>query len=175
MIIAVPLFGDEIAPRYEYANSFLIANVSGGVVKYIYRVERESFEWMKGLKRLRKMGVHIILCSGFNRRFVPLAEEWGIQVYCGYTGDARILIERYAKGDLVATFPGKHRCPRRKVNNRRRHRRRMDGRGRSFQEIMERASAGRKGEERCLDTIKQDQKEEDQERGDDSAGVVKRM
>ena len=103
MRIAVPLFGKDIAPRYVYADLFLIAHIEDGQIQKAYTVRLDFLGWPSRLNQLKNLGVDTILCGGFNRWFVPLAEELGLNVIAGNIGDACQVVEAFARGDLIAT------------------------------------------------------------------------
>jgi len=96
MLVAVPLFGRDVAPRFRFADRFLIADISNGEFSSeLYAVMRGG--WPGRLMELKRLGVRTVLCSGFNRRFVPLAASMGINVISGLGGDARAQIEAFAR------------------------------------------------------------------------------
>ena len=97
MIVAVPLFGRDVAPRFRFADRFLIADVRDG------EFTSEQVASLRGgcsdrLMELKRIGVQTVLCSGFNRRFVPLATSIGIHVISGLGGDAWTTVEAFAHG-----------------------------------------------------------------------------
>jgi len=103
MIVAIPLFGDSVAPRFGFADKALIATISENGVdreETIHLVEGGLFEL---LGQLRGMGVEVLLCGGFNRRFVPLAESMGFSIYAGLSGHYHQILESFVRGDRMPT------------------------------------------------------------------------
>ncbi len=131
MRVAVPLFGQDLAPRFGYADSFLVAEVIDGQVVRIDSVGLEFAGWPNRLGQLKKLGVNTILCGGFNRWFLPLAEDLEIDVIAGLAGNARQVVDAFARGEAMPTFPcrgmpqrrrGGHVCERKNKHARRRRR-----------------------------------------------------
>ncbi len=104
MRVAVPLFGNDVAPRFGFADSFLIVEISN---KRIVREDRyitAVSSWVNRLGELKDAGIEIILCGGFNRTYLPLAEQLGMQVIPGLVGDARETVEAFLRGEARPTF-----------------------------------------------------------------------
>lgn len=101
MRVAVPLFGQDVAPRFGFADSFLIADISPAGAHLSNQVICLVGGWATRLNGLRALNVRVLLCGGFNRTFIPLAQNMGIQVHAGCAGDARRVVERFANGDSM--------------------------------------------------------------------------
>lgn len=96
-ILAIPLFGDDVAPRFCAASEFLIAPLPGGALGELRHATVASGSWPRRLSQLTSMGVTVLLCGGFDRRFLPLAEGLGLRVVWGLTGLARDRAADYAR------------------------------------------------------------------------------
>ncbi len=107
MKVAVPLFGKVVAPRFGFAEEFLIAEVSAGEVSGIKVVALTALDWHGRLAELKDQGVKVLLCGGFNRQFDPLAESLGIEVIAGIAGDADAVVGVWARNEEL---PISHRC-----------------------------------------------------------------
>jgi predicted Fe-Mo cluster-binding NifX family protein len=99
-MLGVPLHGDDVAPRFCSAHEFAIAELDGGRVSPIFRLTIRDESWSKRLERLSDAGVEVLLCGGFNRRFLPHAEALGIRVISGLAGEAERLIAAYARDEI---------------------------------------------------------------------------
>ncbi len=104
MLVAVPLFGQDVAPRFGFADSFLIAEIVDNQVLRADQVVTIADGWVSRLGQLRDLGIEVLLCGGFNRAFVPLAEELGVSVLAGLVGEARQVLEAFARGEATPTF-----------------------------------------------------------------------
>ena len=99
MRVAVPLFGNAVAPRFGFADEFLFADVAAGSVSGTERITLSARGWHGRLAELSGRGVAVLLCAGFNRQFEPLAESFGIQVIAGLGGEADALVLAYSRGE----------------------------------------------------------------------------
>lgn len=99
-MLAVPLHEEDVAPRFCSADRFIIAELRGGQVCRVRRLTFPEEEWSARLEHLAATGVQVLLCGGFNRRFLPLAEGLGIQVIPGLAGKAEQLIEAFVRDEI---------------------------------------------------------------------------
>ena len=74
------------------------------------RVAVHGISWSERLGLLARQDVSVLICAGFNRRFLPLAENLGIRVEWGLTGRAADLIDAFCRGELdrYRICPGHH-------------------------------------------------------------------
>jgi len=100
MIVGVPLFGENVAPRFCSASEALLIELSGDCDRRVTRVPLVGCDCKRRLNALRGLGVDVLLCGGFNRRFLPLATGLELEVYWGLEGDAVFLVERLVKGEI---------------------------------------------------------------------------
>ncbi len=101
MLVAVPLFGQDVAPRFGFADSFLIAEIEDRQLVRTDQVATVADGWANRLGELRDLEVEVLLCGGFNRAFVPLAEDLGISILAGLAGNARQIVEAFARGEAM--------------------------------------------------------------------------
>jgi predicted Fe-Mo cluster-binding NifX family protein len=106
MKVAVPLLGNDVAPRFGEASQFLIAESHNSHVVSFTTVNIAHLgDWVFRLSELEISGVNVALCCGFNRFYWPLAIERGIRVITGATGDARKLVEAFVRGEELPLLP----------------------------------------------------------------------
>ena len=101
MRVAIPLFGKDVAPRFGFADAYLVATVDAEKVLSTEQVQNTGQGWPHRMDQLKDIGVKVLLCGGFNRKFLPLAEDLGIRVFAGLTGDARACVEAFARGEKM--------------------------------------------------------------------------
>jgi len=99
-MLAVPLHGDDVAPRFCSAEQFAIAKLDAGRAHRICRLTIRDEAWPKRLEHLAVAGVSVLLCGGFNGSFLPHAEALGIRVISGFAGEAERLIDAFARGSV---------------------------------------------------------------------------
>lgn len=151
-MLAVPLHGDDVAPRFCSADQFLLADPENGQLR-TQRLTLAEQEWFQRLERLSAAGVRVLLCGGFNRHFLPVAEGLGIRVISGLAGRADRLIDAFLRNELerYRFLP----C---------RERRRRRGGSRWSEQIRAGASLKprpRKGRKSCRDTTDLDRQDKD--------------
>lgn len=118
MIIAVPLFGRHVAPRFCSASVALVTEISDDYARRITRLPIPEVHWARRLRTLREQGVDVLLCGGFNRAFLPLATGLGLEVYWGLEGDAASLVDQLLRGEL-SSYHAECSSPRRRQKGRR--------------------------------------------------------
>ncbi len=99
-MLGVPLHGDDVAPRFCSADRFMIAELDGDRVRRVRRLSIPEEAWSERLERLSAAGVRVLLCGGFNRSFLPLAESFGIRVISGLAGEAERLIDAFLRDEI---------------------------------------------------------------------------
>ena len=139
-MLAVPLHGDDVAPRFCSADQFLIAEPDGDRAQHVRRLTISEVTWSQCLERLSAAGVRVLLCGGFNRSFLPLAEGLGIRVISGLAGEAEQLIDAFLRDEIE-----RYRFLPRRGRRRGRHG------GGAARRGDERELRGKKGVDRCRD------------------------
>ena len=99
-MLGVPLHGADVAPRFCSADRIMIAELDGDRVCRVRRLSIPEESWSERLKFLSAAGVRVLLCGGFNRSFLPVAEGLGIRVITGLTGEAERLIDAFLRDEL---------------------------------------------------------------------------
>ena len=161
-MLAVPLHGSDVAPRFCSADRFLIAELDRGQILHVRRLTFPEEAWSKRLERLSTAGVKVLLCGGFNRGFVPFAEGLGIRVISGLAGEAEQVIDAFLRDEIE-----QYRFLPCGTGRRERHRAGWPRRGheRALRELR-----GRRGVEPCRDTTEPVRREPDPAR--DGAAAV---
>lgn len=98
--LAIPRFGDEVAPRFCAADDFVLVEVDDGAVASRHSLSLAGVPWPERLSRLAARDVSVLLCGGFNRHYVPRATSLGIHVCWGLVGRADDLVVAYCRGDI---------------------------------------------------------------------------
>jgi predicted Fe-Mo cluster-binding NifX family protein len=88
MRIAVAVFGQEVSPRWCGAPAALIATVRDGSVVAREVLPLADCSNTARLGKLHARGVSVLVCGGFDRRYLSLAERLGVRVVWGVTGSA---------------------------------------------------------------------------------------
>jgi predicted Fe-Mo cluster-binding NifX family protein len=106
---AIALFGEEVSPRFCYAENALVVSFVNG--QEVWRqVVSLGEPWIPHrLSLLAALGVRTILCGAFNRAYLLAAEGLGIQVITGISGNAEDVVVRFRRGRKPAARAGQRR------------------------------------------------------------------
>lgn len=110
MRAAVPMFEENVAPRFGFADRFLIGDIDQHRVVHAEEVRIDFGGWPARLEAIRHLGVDVLLCCGFNRHYLPLCDTLGVRVIAGLTGDGRALLDSFASDRLPKSQVGRF-CP----------------------------------------------------------------
>ncbi|UCF33640.1 MAG: hypothetical protein JSV78_15040, partial [Phycisphaerales bacterium] len=100
MLVAIPLFGDEVSPRFGWCAEVLLATVDDG------RVQQQEVRDVRHLapcqlpEFLQSLAVENVICGGVNRRFQEEMEHRGMKVVWGVIGPATDALIALTKGTL---------------------------------------------------------------------------
>ena len=100
--VAIPRYGESVAPCYGYAATVAIFTIADGVV-----VEQRDFTLtsprvLDRVRLLRDQGVDTLICGGVQDRFEDIIRANGIQVLSWVSGNAEDLLREYLRGALNA-------------------------------------------------------------------------
>jgi len=98
--VAVPVFGNRVAPRLECAGLLLVADIRDGQM-----AERKSYPvWEPSphalLGALLSLGMEAVICGGISGFMARRLQAAGIKVYANVMGDADAALDMFAKGEL---------------------------------------------------------------------------
>jgi hypothetical protein len=94
---AIPLFGEEISPRFCYARQALILDWEGDSVRRRTLARLGSTAYPERLEILARRGATLLICGAFPRDQLDEAARLGIRVVCGAAGAVP-----HSDGDLAA-------------------------------------------------------------------------
>jgi hypothetical protein len=109
MRIALSIYEEDISPRFCGADRFLIVDIEGGGEKSRRVIAAVPADFGDRLVLLRDLGVRELLCGGFNRCYLPLAEFLGLRVLWGFWGPADAVVLRRLGGQEAAPTLGPRR------------------------------------------------------------------
>jgi predicted Fe-Mo cluster-binding NifX family protein len=100
--VAIALFGEEVSPRFCFAEQVLVVSFENG--REIRRnVVGLGEPWLpRRIAHLAAMGVRTLLCGAFNRAYLPNAERLGIRVVTGISGKAEDAVASFRRGQIVS-------------------------------------------------------------------------
>ncbi len=95
MVFALPLFGSEIAPRFDCAEEFLLATVEEGEIIGICYMAMEEENLIQRIKNLSSRKVDTIICSSIDDFSLRMLNGLGIKIVPWTTGNAWQALERF--------------------------------------------------------------------------------
>jgi predicted Fe-Mo cluster-binding NifX family protein len=100
MIVAVPVYGNEVAPRFGEATELVVAQAYEGRIHSIRRVSLGT----QGTEQIYSLVVslrpHAVICGGIRRSLQRLLEREHIAVFWGVIGRAEDALNLYLAGRL---------------------------------------------------------------------------
>ncbi|MBN1608239.1 MAG: hypothetical protein JW940_16525 [Polyangiaceae bacterium] len=112
--IAIPRFGEDVAPCFEYSATISIFTARRRQVIDQADFRLKSRDPLDRVRLLRDQGVSTLICGGVQDRFEYLVGASGIRVISWVSGSVDELLRRFldgqlTSGDAAATRPrGRH-------------------------------------------------------------------
>ena len=101
MKVAMPRFGETIAPCFEYSATIAIFTVRGRRVVEQTDFRLQSLEALDRLRLLRDQAVDTLICGGVQTVFEDALLESGISVISWMSGSVDDLLQRFLLGELA--------------------------------------------------------------------------
>ncbi len=107
MRVAIPTFGEDISPRFCFAREMLVIDLVADAEVGRSRVPLGDTSWPERLAILTAQQVEVLLCGGFPRHYLSVAEASGIQVIVGLVGTVEEVVTAFRKGTVneLVVFP----------------------------------------------------------------------
>jgi len=100
--VAIPRFGEVVAPCFEYSATIAVFTLRGRKVIDQTDFCLQSREAFDRLRLLRDQRVDTLICGGVQAFFEDALVESGISVISWVSGSVDDLLKRFLAGDLVA-------------------------------------------------------------------------
>lgn len=123
MRVAIPTFGVDISPRFCFAREMIVVDVVGGDEVSRRHVALGDTSCPERLTILTGQHVDVLLCGGFPRHCLPMAEASGIHVVVGLVGAVEDILIAYRQGTLKAPDIASPEGPALRSNDPKDHRR----------------------------------------------------
>lgn len=102
MKVAIPHFGDSVAPCFEYTATIAIFSVEDTEVVGQTDYSLQSQRAFDRARLLRDQGVDTLICGGIQDRFEDLIRANGIQTISWVYGTVEELLDLFLRGELSA-------------------------------------------------------------------------
>jgi predicted Fe-Mo cluster-binding NifX family protein len=116
MLVAIPLFGDEVSPRFGWCAEVLLASVDDGQVQQQEVRDVRHLAPCQLPEFLQLLAVEKVICGGVSQSFQKEMERRGMEVIWGVIGTACDALAALMKGTLQ---PDQFVCPGRRGGTRR--------------------------------------------------------
>ncbi len=95
MVIALPVFGSQISPRFDCAETFLLAIVKRQMIEQVSYLPMKEKNLLQRIKKLSSWKVDKIICDGIDDFSLRLLSDLEIQVIPWITGNAQQALEEF--------------------------------------------------------------------------------
>jgi predicted Fe-Mo cluster-binding NifX family protein len=102
MKIAIPRFGEQVAPCFEYSATIAIFTVERRRVVDQIDFSLQSREALDRVRLLRDQGVDTLICGGVHTFFENMLVEHGIRVISWVSGNVDDLLRQYLHSQLTS-------------------------------------------------------------------------
>jgi len=100
MKVAVPLFGEDVSPRFGYMNDVLIATIDETGIRTEEIKDVTSLAPWQLPEFLASLGIAKVICGGMHWRFQYMMQRSGIEVIWGVIGPAADALAALQAGRL---------------------------------------------------------------------------
>lgn len=102
MKIAVPRFGERVAPCFEYSATIAIFIIHRKKIVDQFDFVLQSTRALDRIRLLKDQEVDVLICGGIENRFEDVVRANDIRVISWVVGDVATLVDEFLAGRLVA-------------------------------------------------------------------------
>lgn len=95
MVIALPVFGSQISPRFDCAETFLLATTKRQMIEQVSYLPMKEKNILQRIKKLSSWKVDKIICDGIDDFSLRMLSDLNIQVIPWTTGNAQQALEEF--------------------------------------------------------------------------------
>lgn len=95
MKIAVPIFNDQVSPRFDSAREIIIVDCNDGNIGDRKRLITIDMPCPEKIKRLIELKIDALLCGGIDKMCEEYLKHFGIEVNSWLRGDAETILTNY--------------------------------------------------------------------------------
>lgn len=101
MKVAIPRFGEDVAPCFEYSATIAIFTITRRKVIDETDFTLQSREAFDRIRLLKDQEVDVLICGGVQDKFEDLLRAAGIRVISWVSGSVEDLLEQFIQETLV--------------------------------------------------------------------------
>ncbi|MCK4547184.1 MAG: hypothetical protein KAW17_07060 [Candidatus Eisenbacteria sp.] len=100
MVIAIPIFGSRVSPRFDHAQELLLIKEAEGRVVESKRVIFGDSGPLERVARLAALHTNVVICGGISGFLARQLAFRGVRVYSWVTGEAEDALGCFLTGQL---------------------------------------------------------------------------
>ncbi len=107
--IAIPVYRERVAPLFDVAGTFLIADIRDGEVNDIRIMEHSLANERQKISFLKSSGINLVICSAISRQQAVMLLNNEIDIIPGVIGETGEILIAFCNGKLNIeqfTMPG---------------------------------------------------------------------
>lgn len=104
MLIAIPVFGTRVSPRFDITRKFLVIDIEDGRVTGRQEASFDSQPPLRRILFLKEQGVDTLLCGGIRRCDYFMIDEMRISIYASLIGEVEEILSSFIDGSLEPGF-----------------------------------------------------------------------
>lgn len=100
MIVAIPIFGTRISPRFDCAPHAVLFDLAEGTIRDRREESIAHLHWRSRITFLVERKVDVLLCGGIRRCDFFFLAEYGIDVHPGLVGAVDDVLNAFIRGEI---------------------------------------------------------------------------
>lgn len=101
MLVAVPIFGARISPRFDCAPCLLFFDLGEGITLDRREEAIGHLQWRMRIRLVVDRGVNVLLCGGIRRCDYLFLVNSGIDVRAGLVGMVDDVLAAFMRGEII--------------------------------------------------------------------------
>lgn len=101
MKIAVPRFGEEVAPCFDYSSNIVVFTIQNKQIINEQEFTLSSQWTVDRIRLLRDQQVNVLICGGIQDKFEDIVRANGIQVISWVSGKVEDLVHKHLTDKLI--------------------------------------------------------------------------
>lgn len=113
MRVAIPVFGNRISPRFDFAPMLALFDLDGKRIAEKKVISCDGWRDTERVSKLKDLAVDLIICGGLPHHLLDVFANNGIRIIPWVAGDAAEALSLFLRDRLVqgmAICPGKRRA-----------------------------------------------------------------
>jgi predicted Fe-Mo cluster-binding NifX family protein len=100
MLLAIPLFGPRVSPRFDHAQRLMLVTLEEGRVTSREEILMTPLASWQRVEQLKELGVDIVICGGIDKESACRLNEYRIRVVPLVSGEAMRALRDFKAGRI---------------------------------------------------------------------------